>query len=162
MNQNKLTFQSENLVVDWISFKFQHLDKFTETQIISYLFKLGFNSYQESGKLGKPFKEPIQVHYNNKFEVLFVKESPYWQGTTLNFSGSNALGFYAFIQKNLIDLTVFSSAVINRFDLYYFRTNQIKDKISGKDFLENCQRKIKQTNKQIKMSVSKKIAKVGF
>lgn len=87
MNQNKLSFESKNLVVDWISFKFQHLDKFTETEITNYLFKLGFNSYQESGKLAKPVKEPIQVNYTNKFEVLFVKEGPYWQGTTLNFSG---------------------------------------------------------------------------
>ena len=26
MNQNKLTFESEKLTVDWISFKFQHLE----------------------------------------------------------------------------------------------------------------------------------------
>lgn len=163
MNQNKFTFESEDLVVDWISFKFQHLDKFTETQITSYLFKLGFNSYQESGKLAKPVKEPIQVNYTNKFEVLFVKESPYWQGTTLNFSGLNAFVFYAFLQKNLIDWTIFSSAVLNRFDLYYFRNNQIKDKISGKDFLENCQRKLKQTNKNVSLEKNRKgwILKIG-
>lgn len=129
MNQNKLTFKFKNLVVNWIFFKFQNLDKFTETQITNYLFKLGFNSYQESGKLAKPLKEPIQVNYTNKFEVLFVKESRYWQGTTLNFSGSNAFVFYAFFQKNFIDWTIFSSGVLNRFDLYYFRNNKIQDKI---------------------------------
>jgi hypothetical protein len=47
---NKLTFQSENLVVDYISFKFQDLEYFTKTKIANYLFKIGFNSYQESGK----------------------------------------------------------------------------------------------------------------
>ena len=29
MNQNKLSFETEKLVVDYISFKFQHLDKST-------------------------------------------------------------------------------------------------------------------------------------
>jgi hypothetical protein len=57
MKTNKLTFQSENLVVDWISFKFQDLDNRTMMEIANYLFKLGFNSYQESGKLAKPMKE---------------------------------------------------------------------------------------------------------
>ena len=97
MNLNKLSFESENLVVDYISFKFQHLDNFTQTEITNYLFKLGFNSYQESGKLAKLIKEPIQVNFNNKFQVLFVKEGPHWQGTTLQFSGSNASVFYAFV-----------------------------------------------------------------
>jgi len=61
MTQNKFNFEFENLIVDWISFKFQHLNKFTETEITNYLFKLGFNSYQESGKLAKPIKESILV-----------------------------------------------------------------------------------------------------
>ena len=69
MNQNKFTFKSENLVVDYISFKFQHLDNFTQKEITNYLFKLGFNSYQESGKLAKPIKEPIQVNFKNQLEV---------------------------------------------------------------------------------------------
>lgn len=77
MKQNKLTFQSEKLIVDYISFKFQHLDKFSETEITTYLFKLGFNSYQESRKLAKLVKEPVQVNSTNKLEVLFVKEAPY-------------------------------------------------------------------------------------
>ena len=45
MEQNKLSFKSENLVVDYISLKFQHLDNFTQKKITNYLFKLGFNSY---------------------------------------------------------------------------------------------------------------------
>ena len=80
MNQNKFSFESENLVVDYISFKFQHLDNFTQTKITNYLFKLEFNSYQESGKLAKPIKESILVSSKNKFEVLFVGDNSYWQG----------------------------------------------------------------------------------
>ena len=55
-----LSFQSHNLVVDYIFFKFQELDNYTQTKIANYLFKIGFNSYQESGRLAKPLKEPIK------------------------------------------------------------------------------------------------------
>ena len=128
-----------------------------------YLFELGFNSYQESGRLAKPIKEPIQVNFNNKFEVLFVKEGPYWQGTTLQFSGSNAFVFYAFVQKNLIDWTIFSSAVLNRVDLYYFRNNKRKDKISTREFLENSQKKLNQRGRNVNLEKNSKgfILKIG-
>ena len=54
MKQNKLTFQSQNLVVDYITFKFQDLDNLHQTRIAKYLFQLGFNSSKESGKLAEP------------------------------------------------------------------------------------------------------------
>jgi len=97
MKQNELTFESENVVVDWISFKFESLENNEQLKIVHYLSKLGFDSYQESGKLAKPIKEAVQLNPSNKFEVIFVKEGPYWQGTTLQFSGSNAFDFYAFV-----------------------------------------------------------------
>jgi hypothetical protein len=73
MTRNKLSFESENLVVDWISFKFQKLEADVEIKIIDYLFKLQFNCYQESGKLAKPIKESIRFSSTNKFHVLLVK-----------------------------------------------------------------------------------------
>jgi len=134
----QLNFQTENLVVNWISFKFQHLENSTQTKIANYLFKIGFNSYQESGKLAKP----ILVSSKNKFEVLFVKEGPYWESTTLQFSGSNATIFYSLAQKEFIDWTLFSSGVLSRFDLYFSRNNKREDKISVREFFENCQRQL--------------------
>ena len=103
MNQNKFTFQSENLIVDYISFKFQHLEDSTKTKIANSLFKIGFNSYQESGKLAKPIKEPIFVHSKNQFQVCFVGENSYWRGTLLHFSGTNATRFYFFLKKQIVD-----------------------------------------------------------
>lgn len=35
-----LNFQSQKLVVGYISFKFQHLDNPTQTKIANYLFKI--------------------------------------------------------------------------------------------------------------------------
>ena len=53
MSKNKLTFESENIVVDYLSFKFQHLEDWKEKELASYLLRLGFNCYKESGKLIK-------------------------------------------------------------------------------------------------------------
>ncbi len=63
MNHNRLTFASENLVVDYISFKFQYLEDWKEKELASYLLKLGFNSYKKSGKLAKLIKTPIFMEY---------------------------------------------------------------------------------------------------
>ena len=96
MKENKLTFQSQNLIVDYITFKFQDLDNLHQTKIANYLFKLGFNSYKESGKLAKPIKEPILVNFKNQFEVCFVGYNPYGGGTLHHFSRFNATRFYFF------------------------------------------------------------------
>jgi hypothetical protein len=163
MNQNKFTFQSENLVVDYISFKFQYLDNSTQTEIANYLLKLGFNSYHESGKLAKPRKESILVSSQNKCEVLFVADNPYWDGTILHFSGLNAKTFYSCAQKGFIDWTVFSSATLGRFDLYYLRNNKKEDKLSASEFFENCKRQLEETNKNVSSEKNQKglILKIG-
>nr|WPV72505.1 hypothetical protein orf212 [Navicula sp.]WPV72567.1 hypothetical protein orf212 [Navicula sp.]WPV72662.1 hypothetical protein orf212 [Navicula sp.]WPV72725.1 hypothetical protein orf212 [Navicula sp.] len=163
MNQNKLTFQSKNLVVDYISFKFQDLEDCTKTKIADYLFKIGFNSYQESGKLTKPIKEPILVNSKNQFQVCFVGDNSYWDGTLLHFSGLNATQFYFFLKEQIIDWTIFSSAVLSRFDLYFERNYKTTEKISGREFLQNCQKNLKQTNKNSSLEKNRKgwILKIG-
>lgn len=163
INKNKFTFESQNLVVDWISFKFQDLDNPTIINIANYLFNIGFNSYQQSGKLAKPIKESIQVSLNNQFEVLFVKEGPYWQGVILQFSGSNATRFYTLIQEELVSWELFSSTILGRFDIYYSRENKRYEKTSVADFFEDCHRKLKQTNKNVTFEKNTKglILKIG-
>jgi hypothetical protein len=96
---NKFSFKDANLTVDWIGFKFQNLDNFAQTKLAEYLFKIGFNSYQESGKLAKPIKESILVSSKNKFQVLFVHEAPYWKGTSVYFSGASATFFTVLLNK---------------------------------------------------------------
>ena len=159
MKENKLTFQSQNLIVDYITFKFQDLDNLHQTKIANYLFKLGFNSYKESGKLAKPIKEPILVNFKNQFEVCFVGDNPYWGGTLLHFSGFNATRFYFFAKEEKIDWTIFSSAVLSRFDLYFELNYKTAYEASAREFLQNCQKNIKQTNKNTSFE---KIGKVGF
>lgn len=163
MNKNKLSFDSEKLVVDWISFKFQYLDNPTMMVLANYLLKIGFNSYQESGKLARPMKESILVSPKNNSEALFVTQGPYWKGTILQFSGLNGTQFYRLVQKKLIQWELFSSATLGRVDLYYSRKNKINDKIPVTDFLDNCHKKLKQTNKNVSFDKNSRglILKIG-
>lgn len=163
LNQNKFTFKSKNLVVDWISFKFQHLEQVTMKQIADYLFTLGFNSYQESGKLAKPIRESIRVDPNNQSQVIFVVDNVYWKGTILNFSGRNAASFYYIITQQIVSWKLFSSATLGRFDIYYSRKNKIHDNSSVMDFFQNCHTKIAQTSRNVNIEKNNKglILKIG-
>ena len=162
MKQNKLNFNIQNIVVNYITFKFQesHCD---QNKIAKYLFNLGFNSYQQSAKLSKPVKESIFVSSENKFQVLFVNDHSYWKGTLLQFSGLNASQFYFLAKQNIIDWKIFDTATLSRFDIYYSRENNKQDKISSADFLQNCYKKIKQTSKNVTLEKNRRglILKIG-
>jgi len=157
MNQN-----TQNLVVDYITFKFQD-SQCKQNKIAKYLFNLGFNSYQQSGKLLKPIQERILVNSKNQFEILFVNDHSYWKGTLLQFSGLNASQFYFLAKQNIIDWKIFDTVTLSRFDIYYSRENNKQDKISSADFLESCYKKLKQTNYKVQLEKNRKgfILKIG-
>ena len=153
----QLSFKSDNLTVDYMSFKFQYLDDSTQTKIANYLFKTQFNSYQESGRLAKPIREPILASSKNKSEVTFVKIGPYWQGTTIHFShfsGSNAGFFYNLAKKGFISWEIFFSGILNRVDIYFSRNNKISDRISTQEFLENCQNELNRRHRNVNVKVT--------
>lgn len=104
----------------------------------------------------KPVKESIQVNLKNKYEVLFIKEGPSWQGTTLQFSEFNATIFYTLIKQELVSWPIFSSAVLNRFDFYYSRTNKIDDQISAREFLENSQKELNRRDRNVSLPKNSK------
>lgn len=162
MNQNKLTFDNQKLVVDYITFKFQNLQS-QQTEIANYLFNLGFNVYQESGKLTKPMRKEILIDSKNQHQTCFVEDSLYWKGTLLHFSGSNAARFYFLAKQNIINWEMFDHAVLSRFDLYFQRELKVTDRISTKDFLANCQQELKQKNKNTNLKKNQKgwILKIG-
>ena len=60
MNQNTLNFNTQNLVVDYITFKFQD-SQCEQNKIAKYLFNLGFNSYQQSGKFLKKLHLVVSI-----------------------------------------------------------------------------------------------------
>jgi DNA relaxase NicK len=113
--------------------------------------------------LAKPIKESILISSKNECEVLFVKEAPYRSATIISFSGLNTNIFYSLAQKGFIDWEIFSSGVLSRFDLYFSRKNKREDKISVREFFENCQRQLKQANKNVSLEKNSKglILKLG-
>jgi len=102
MTQNKLNFTTENLHVDFITFKFQK-SQCDQNKIADYLFNLGFNSYQESGKSSQPIRQPIFIDSKNQHEICFIQDNLYWGGILLHFSGLNAARFYLFAKRNIIN-----------------------------------------------------------
>lgn len=120
MNQTKLTFESENLVVDWIGFNIQGL--IDPKPIANYLFHFGFNSTLGFGSNGK--RNPLCFNSKNRYQLyitVYKYSEIYWDGIKIDFSGSNARQFYNLIQKK-IDWNIFQLAKLNisQFDLYYF------------------------------------------
>lgn len=163
MTLNKYSFKSENLVVDYITFKFQYLDNLQQTIITKYLLKLGFNSYQQSGKLAQPIKESLRFSSKNQFEVSFVTDNAYWRGTLLNFPGLNANHFYTLVKSKSIDWRIFSSAVLSRVDLYFSRHNKTDDQIEVIEFLHDCYRKINLRKNNVSLEKNQRglILKIG-
>ena len=107
MNQNKSTFESENLVVDWIGFNIQGLlDRKQVKQIAKYLFQnFGFNSTLAVGSDGK--EEILCNDSKHKYQVFFriYKYSDiYWDGIKIDFSGHNAHQFYKVIVANQVNI----------------------------------------------------------
>ena len=98
MSENKLTFESENIVVDYLSFKFQHLDNFTQKEITNYLFKLGFNSYQKDRDNSKSRQE-ITFDRRNLYEVVFILKINYQEGTHIEFLGASANKIFDLINQ---------------------------------------------------------------
>lgn len=138
MHQNKLTFQSEDLVVDYISFNIT--GSINTESITKYLFeKLNFNSTfakWHNGTAKSWFylaKNQHQVSFRQlEYDPLFKS---FWEGTIIHFSGSNAAQFYKIIQAQKFDWNILKSKDVSlgRIDLYYFRESQLTDQ---KDQLE--------------------------
>ena len=103
MTQNKLTFDTENLVVHWLEISIEGLYDLEEIQALANYFhkKLELNStFRESGKRNS---QSLISHPENKFNVLFVRTClKYWSGTKLIFSGENGTYFYKLIQQKKV------------------------------------------------------------
>ena len=106
MKQNKITFDSENLVVDWISLNIEGLmdpriiasrllKYFTPHILIDDVPSIGFHG------LRKKYKVSIRQYTGSK---------GYWVGTKIIFSGKNAAYFYKLIQTQRFDWGLFISS----------------------------------------------------
>jgi len=161
-SQNLLNFDNQNLVVDYITFKFQN-SQCDQTKIANYLFSLAFNIYQESGKLAKSIRQPFLINSEKQYESCFVQDNLYWEGALLHFTGLKVAQFYFLARENNIDWQIFEKATLSRFDINYSKKNK-KDKIFSTDFLETCYQKLKQTSRNVSLEENRQefILKIGI
>jgi len=159
---NKLTFESENLVVDYISFNISGSDN-TES-ITKYLFeKFNFNSTFAKGQNGTTHdwfyrtKNQHQVSFRQfKYDPSFKS---FWEGTIIHFSGINAAQFYKIIQPQKFDWNIlkFKNASLGRIDFHYFRKSKITDQNDQlENFMEKCCQRIRAKSKRRKANWKQK------
>ena len=94
MNQNKFSFKSENLLVDWISF---NLEGLMDTKIIAHRLLKYFTPHvliddvPSIGFHGFKKKYKVSIHQ-------YTGLKGYWVGTQIIFSEKNVAYFYKLIQ----------------------------------------------------------------
>ena len=156
MMLHKLTFQSENLVIDYISFNIPGSDN-TES-IAKYLFeKFNFNSTFAKGQNGTTYD---WFYLNrNQHQVSFREleydpsSKSFWEGTIIHFSGTNAAQFYKIIQAQKFDWNILKlkNASLGRIDLHYLRKSKITDQSDQlENFMEKCCQRIRAKSKRRK------------
>ena len=171
MNQNKLSFESENLVVDWIGFNIQG---FIDTEpIANYLFQnFGFKSIVKKTIKGKSESKWLNCQNQNQFQVCFEhyeydpEFNTFWSGCKINFSGTNADYLYTLIKQGKLDWSIFNDVSLSRFDIHYFRkSNSVDSNQRVKDFMESSFNSIRAKSKRRKVSFDRTqapyILKVG-
>ena len=158
MSKNKLSFESEKLVVDYISFNITGCKD--PGRIANYLSdSFGFNSVVKETFQGK--SEDLIFEITNGYKVSFIKSTynpesnSYWTGLIVRFSGENGEYFYSLVQKKLIDWRIFDLSCTNlgRFDLYYFRKFKSTDQDDLLElFVENSCEKVNAKSKRKRAS----------
>ena len=143
MNKNNFSFESENLLVDWISLNLEGLmdpriiahrllKYFTPHVLIDDIPSIGFHDYK------KKYKVSIRQYTGSK---------GYWVGTRIIFSGKNAAYFYKLIQTQRFnwDLLKFDQQTLSlgRIDLCFSLPNDLKHTSKSFDkFLVDCRSNI--------------------
>ena len=125
MNQNNFSFESENLLVDWISFNIQGLpDLGTIVSGLSKHFAPHVLIDDEPNMSYHGFKKKYKVSIRQ-----YTGSKGYWVGTKIIFSGKNAAYFYQIIQTQRFnwDLLKFDQQTLSlgRIDLCFSLPNEL-------------------------------------
>ena len=139
MSKNKLSFESENLVVDYISFNIDGYVQITYLRkIASYLFEsFSFNATFRRDQLNQ--REIFFSNDKNSYEVSFrhydynPKAKSFWEGTKVDFTGENATYLYSTIKQQKFDWKIFdlTNLTLARIDVNYLRESKIIELFSN-------------------------------
>ena len=161
---NKLTFESEGLTVDYVTFNFDQLNESQKTYLINYFYKLGFNSYETDRKYRNAFDQSIKYNSKNLYQIKFIKNiTPHWKGIAVAFPDDSGAYFYKLAKNKQIQWDLFNSGVLSRFDLNYLRPLQSDQVHSVTKFLRTSQEEIrrKRINAKLESSLNNQILKIA-
>jgi len=165
MKENKLNFESENLVVDYLTFNIESREPERLQKIADY-FSKNFQCNSFLIDLKDPTKNRILSQKHKKyckaeFRTNSIKD---WPGAILSFSGNHAQFFYETIKTKQLDKDLFDLDSINRgrIDLCYDRKIKQSDSVQTLDlFLKNSCTKINSKVDNPKAEVVKGVFRVG-
>jgi hypothetical protein len=161
---NKLTFESEGLTVDYVTFNFEQLNESRKAYLVNYFYKLGFNSYNTDRKYRNAFDESIKYNPKNLYQIRFIKNiTPHWKGTAVAFPDDSGAYFYKLAKSNQIQWDLFDLGILSRFDLNYLRPLQSDKVHSVTQFLRTSQEEIrkKRINAKLESSLNQQILKIA-
>jgi len=161
---NKLTFESQGLNVDYVTFNFDHLNQNRKTDLINYFYKLGFNSYETDRKYRNAFDEPIKHNFKNLYQIKFIKNiNTHWKGIAVAFPDDSGAYFYKLAKNKQIQWDLFNYGLLSRLDLNYLRPLQSHETHSVTQFLRNSHEEItrKRINAKLESSLNNQILKIA-
>lgn len=129
MKQNKLSLSSRNLVVDFLRFNFQFIDKDKIEEVAQYISQeYSCNSVFIDHKKTYSLIKKARFICKAKFLTSHTK---YWIGTRLEFEGGQTSKFYKIIKKNPLNWKRidFDNTNLGRIDVYYDRKFKQSDGI---------------------------------
>lgn len=124
MNQNKLTFESEGINVDYISFKILNLTNNYEIEKIRESFRKYYR-YESSIVFEDTEQKIKEKHsYSNENKIFFKHwKKPSWEGCIVCFPGLTGKHFYTQIKREGIPWKIFrvqrDRIQLSRIDLVY-------------------------------------------
>ena len=120
----RLSFDSENLQLDWISFTIQsELESELVQKLLHYLWERLEYSILITKINDYSTVETSHLSLSNPdFKVYLTPlRQTYWNGVVLSFRGFQAQMFYRLIQEAAVNWDFFQEAKLNRIDLCYDR-----------------------------------------
>jgi hypothetical protein len=145
----QLSFESENLAVNYITLNVRNLVNPEQIEHIINVFAESFNFNVWIRNASDKHFSNSQIKEENLYEVYFVRYSYSPQHRvheiTISFSGEHAKHFYKIWKDNTFFFEIFENLHVNlgRFDLCYFREAKTTDQIDQlQTFLKDCQSKV--------------------
>ena len=165
MNQNKLSFESENFQIHYLTLNLQFNDLKQIKKIVDYFSNtFDCNSVFINCKNSTQNCTLVKKERSLSKAEFRVNSQKYWDGTSLSFSGNQSTYFYKTIREKGLDWEIlnFDNTSLSRIDLYYDHKFRKGDEIENFDsFLEGYRSQIEKTDKRKIVIVDKGVLRVG-